>query len=189
MSKKQLILASTSIYRQELLARLAHSFTAQAPLIDEENEKDPTLSPQALAEKLACLKAASLKGPGRIVIGGDQLVAFEGRILGKPHTQDRAVDQLLAMQGKTHELITAICVYDDETRIIHTDVTRLQMKPLSREQIQRYVKMDNPIDCAGSYKIEKHGMMLFDRIDSQDFTAIQGLPLLALNKILEDLNL
>lgn len=189
MSKKQLILASTSKYRQELLSRLAYTFTAQAPLIDEDKEKDPSLAPQALAEKLAQLKAASLKGPGKVVIGGDQLVAFEGRILGKSHTPEKAVEQLLSMQGKTHELITAICVFDGEKMMPYTDITRMHMKPLTRAQAERYVGLDNPTDCAGSYKIEKHGIMLFEKIESQDFTAIQGLPLIALSKLLENLDL
>lgn len=186
MTQKQLILASTSKYRQELLARLAHPFSAQAPLIDEEKEKDPSLSPQALAEKLAHLKAQSLSAADRIVIGGDQLVALEGRILGKAHTAEKAVEQLLSMQGKTHELITAICIFNGTKMIPYTDITRMHMKRLSREQIERYVQLDQPTDCAGSYKIEQHGIMLFDKIESEDFTAIQGLPLIALSKILEN---
>ncbi|MGZ3782456.1 MAG: Maf family protein [Pseudobdellovibrionaceae bacterium] len=189
MAKKQLILASTSKYRQELLSRLPYSFTAMPPLIDEEKEKDPNLGPQALAEKLAYLKAASLKGPGKVIIGGDQLVALEGRILGKAHTAEKAVEQLLSMQGKTHELITAICVFVEDMAIPFTDITRMHMKKLSREQIEKYVQLDMPIDCAGSYKIEKHGIMLFDKIESTDFTAIQGLPLIELNKMLENQNL
>lgn len=186
MAQKQLILASTSKYRQELLSRLAYKFTAQAPVIDEEKEKDPALSPQALAEKLALLKAASLKGTDRVVIGGDQLVSFEGRIIGKSHTAEKAVEQLMSMQGKTHELITAICVFNGDAVIPYTDITRMHMKKLSREQVERYVQLDMPTDCAGSYKIEKHGIMLFDKIESQDFTAIQGLPLIELSKILDN---
>lgn len=186
MAQKQLILASTSKYRQELLSRLAYSFTAQAPLIDEDKEKDPSLPPKALAEKLARLKAASLKGPDRVVIGGDQLVSFEGRILGKSHTSEKAVEQLLSMQGKVHELITAICVFNGDEMTAYTDITRMHMKKLTRAQIERYVQLDMPTDCAGSYKIEKHGIMLFDKIESEDFTAIQGLPLIALSKILEN---
>ncbi|MGE9743951.1 Maf family protein [Bdellovibrio bacteriovorus] len=189
MPQKQLILASTSKYRQELLSRLAYSYSAQAPLIDEEKEKDPSLAPQALAEKLADLKAASLKAADKVVIGGDQLVSFEGRIIGKAHTPERAIEQLMSMQGKTHELITAICVYDGDKKIAYTDITRMHMKKMTRAQIERYVQLDNPIDCAGSYKIEKHGIMLFDKIESQDFTAIQGLPLIELGKILENANL
>ncbi|WP_413574965.1 Maf family protein [Bdellovibrio sp. HCB290] len=183
--KKQLILASTSKYRQELLSRLAVPFSAQPPLIDEDKEKDPTLAPRALAEHLARLKAASLKGEGKVVIGGDQLVSFEGRIIGKAHTREKAIEQLLSMQGKTHELVTAICVFDGEKAIPYTDITRMHMKAMSREQIERYVDLDMPTDCAGSYKIEKHGIMLFSKIESQDFTAIQGLPLIELGKILE----
>lgn len=189
MPPKQVILASTSKYRQELLSRLPYPFQAQAPLIDEEKEKHPGLSPQALAEKLAHLKADSLKGPHHVVIGGDQLVSLEGQILGKARTVENAVQQLLSMQGRVHELITAICVFDGLRATSYTDITRLHMKKLSREQIEKYVALDLPLDCAGSYKIEKHGIMLFDKIESQDFTAIQGLPLLELNKILENCGL
>lgn len=189
MAQKQLILASTSKYRQELLARLAYRFIAQPPLIDEENEKDPTLTPRALAEHLAFKKAESLKRPNYVVIGGDQLIAFEGRILGKAHTSEKAVEQLRSMQGKKHELITAICVFDGHQAHLHTDITTMTMRSLSLAQIERYVKRDQATDCAGSYKIEKHGIMLFDKIESQDFTAIQGLPLIALNKILQSCDL
>lgn len=181
---KKLVLASTSIYRQAQLKQLGLPFEAQKPLIDEENEKDPTLSPQKLAEKLAFLKAQSLKASGQVVIGGDQLVAYRGLILGKAHTREGAIDQLLNMQGQKHELITAICVFEGEDCTPHVDITRLYMKPLTRAQIERYVDLDQPWDCAGSYKIEKHGLMLFEKIESEDFSAIQGLPLLALSKIL-----
>jgi septum formation protein len=184
---KNLVLASTSKYRQELLKQLGLPFEAQKPLIDEEKEKDPTLAPRKLAEKLAFLKAQSLKSEGTVVIGGDQLVAHRGKVLGKPHTRERAIEQLLEMQNSKHELITAIYVFDGNNKGIHyTDVTKLHMKALSREQIERYVDLDEPLDCAGAYKIEKHGMMLFDKIESEDFSAIQGLPLLKLGKILKD---
>jgi len=187
--KKQLILASTSKYRKELLERLALPFTAQAPLIDEENEKDPHLAPQALAEHLAFLKAQSLAGPEKVVIGGDQLISFAGHIIGKSHTAEKAVEQLSAMQGKIHELITAICIFDEDRVIRHTNITRMHMKSLSRAQLERYVQLDQATDCAGSYKIEKHGIMLFSKIESEDFTAIQGLPLIELGKILENCDL
>jgi septum formation protein len=182
---KKLILASTSKYRQAQLTQLGLPFEAKKPLIDEENEKDPSLTPQKLAEKLAFLKAQSLKATGSVVIGGDQLVAHRGLILGKPHTRERAIEQLLNMQGATHELITAICVFDGEHPTPYVDITRLTMKPLSRLQIERYVDLDQPLDCAGAYKIERHGMMLFEKIESADFSAIQGLPLLALSHILK----
>lgn len=189
MAKKQLILGSTSKYRYELLSRLGRPFSVAAPRIDEDKEKDPSLPPQALAERLAYLKAQSLAGENLIIIGGDQLVALDGSIIGKAHTKERAIEQLLAMEGKPHELITAICVIDGSQVYRHTDVTRLFMKKLGRDKIEKYVLLDEPLDCAGSYKIEKHGIALFDRIESQDFTAIQGLPLIALNKIIENIGL
>ncbi len=158
---------------------------AMSPLIDEEKEKNPTLPPRALAENLAYLKAHSLQRADRIVIGGDQLVSFEGHIIGKAHTQERAIEQLLSMQGKIHELITAICVIDGDKVHPYTDITRMHMKTLTKVQIEKYVNLDQVTDCAGSYKIEEHGIMLFNKIESEDFTAIQGLPLIALNKILE----
>lgn len=189
MAQKELVLGSTSKYRYELLSRLAYKFKAMAPLADEEQHKDLSLAPRALAEKLARVKAESLKAPGRVVIGGDQLIAFEGRILGKSHTPEKAVQELMSMQGKTHQLITAICVFDGDDVYTHTDITRMTMKPRTREQIEHYVQLDEPMDCAGSYKAEGHGIMLFDKIETEDFTAIQGLPLIALSKILENLNL
>ncbi|MBC7370933.1 MAG: septum formation protein Maf [Bdellovibrionaceae bacterium] len=186
MMQKKLTLASTSKYRQQQLQQLGIQFLTKAPLFDEESEKDLTLTPQILAAKLAFLKAQSLKSVGSVVIGADQLVAHRGMILGKPHTRDGAIAQLQSLQGSTHELITAICVFDGETSIPFADVTRLTMKPLSLQQVERYVDLDTPFDCAGSYKIESHGMMLFEKIESQDFSAIQGLPLLGLSKILKD---
>lgn len=187
MAEKQLILASTSPYRQELLKKLSYPFVAMKPLIDEEKEKDPSLSPLALAQKLARLKALSLRGPQRVVIGGDQLVSFEGRILGKSHTPEKAVEQLWSMQGKTHELVTSVALITETDVIEFTNITQLSMRRLSRAQLERYVAQDNPIDCAGSYKIELHGIQLFEEIKTSDFTAIQGLPLIELNKHLEKL--
>lgn len=185
-NQKKLILASTSPYRQELLKRLGINFEAKAPLFDEEAHKDPRLTPQALAEKLAHGKALSLAGPQKVVIGGDQLVAFEGQILGKSHTKEKAIAQLQKLRGKTHELITAVCVIDGHTEWAFTNITRMTMKNLGDEQIARYVELDQATDCAGSYKIEKHGIALFEKVETSDFTAIQGLPLIELSQILKN---
>lgn len=181
----KLILASTSPYRKELLSRLAVPFEAMKPLIDEEKEKDPSLGPHALAEHLAALKAKSLASAEALVLGGDQLVAFEGDILGKPGTQERAIEQLSRLSGETHELVTAICLAKPDGSLLrHLDVTRITFRKLSRAQIENVVRLDNPVDCAGSYKIERHGISLIEDLDTQDFTAIQGLPLLALSGML-----
>jgi septum formation protein len=182
-----LILASTSPYRRELLARLGWPFEARAPLFDEEEAKlRASPVPWERAAFLAKGKAQSLAGPGCTVIGGDQLVSFEGKTLGKPGHRDKAVDQLASMAGKFHELLTAVCViHEGQTREwVHT--TRLRMRPLSRSQIENYVDLDRPWDAAGSYKFEKHGIALFESVECDDFSAIQGLPLLQLARVLTD---
>lgn len=179
-----MVLASTSVYRQELLRRLGIPFISVPPQVDEELEKSKNLPPKELAEHLARLKARALAQEGRVVIGGDQLVHWQGKVLGKPHTVKKAVSQLQALAGQWHELITAVCVCDGLREHVFTDITRLQVRELTLEEIQAYVQRDQPLDCAGSYKIEKAGIALMDKIESEDFTSIQGLPLLKLSKIL-----
>ncbi len=182
-----LVLASASKYRRDLLARLGLEFSIEVPPFDEEKEKDLSLTPLALAEKLAFLKAQSLANPFHVVIGGDQLVALGNEILGKAPSPEKALQQLQKMQGRTHELVTAVCVLAGDRPIPFVNITRLTMKPLSDSQIRRYIELDQPFDCAGSYKIEQHGINLFEKIETEDFTAIQGLPLIQLSKILHTL--
>jgi septum formation protein len=183
------VLASTSPYRRALFERLGIPFRCVAPRFDESSIPVDALPPRKLAEALAIGKAESVLElePTAVVVGCDQLVHLDGRVLGKPGSVARAVAQLEAMSGRTHELITAMVVTRGERRLAHTDVTRLHMRRLERPQIERYVERDRPLDCAGSYKIEEHGVVLFERIESADFTAITGLPLLALTRILTDL--
>lgn len=183
------ILASTSIYRQAQLKQLAVEFQAVAPLVDEEKLKDPSLGPQKLAESLAKAKAESLKTryPHDIIIGGDQLVSFQGQIYGKSHSFEKACEHLQMMQGKTQELITSIYVISPQKNYLHTEITKITLKKLSREQIENYVQLDQAWDAAGSIKIEKHGLSLVEKIVTQDFTSITGLPLLTLGKILTEL--
>ncbi|MBA3697839.1 MAG: septum formation protein Maf [Planctomycetes bacterium] len=188
-----LILASTSRYRRALMERLGLPFTALAPACDEDALKDSRLAPQALAEFLAEAKATSIaqQQPDAVVIGSDQLAAVEvagaWTILGKPGTAAKAVDQLALLSGRTHVLITAMVVARGTERWRHTDVTRLTMRRLDRAVLERYVAADQPLDCAGAYKLECRGITLFDTIDSQDASAITGLPLLALTRILAGL--
>ncbi|MEW4567853.1 Maf family protein [Tautonia sp. JC769] len=186
-----LILASTSPYRRALLERLGLPFRCRAPGVDEDQFKAVGLPPRELADRLAIAKADAVArlepDPRSIVIGSDQLVAFEGRVLGKPGSVERAVEQLLSLAGREHELITAMAVIQGTNVVQHTDVARLRLRPLSRAEIERYILADRPIDCAGSYKLEARGVALFDRIVSDDHSAITGLPLIALTTILRDL--
>ncbi len=181
-----LILASTSTYRHDLLARLRISFRCESSGVEERAYDSLGLEPIHLAETLARAKAVAVaaKGESSTVIGADQLVAFEGRVLGKPGTEARAVEQLLAMAGRDHQLITAVAIADGAGVEAITDVATMRIRPLTRAEAERYVAIDRPMDCAGSYKIESLGIALFDRIDAADHTAIVGLPLIALGRML-----
>jgi septum formation protein len=188
-----LLLASTSRYRAALLSRLGLPFRCLAPACDEEALKRPELTPQALSEMLALAKADSLMAtnPAATIIGGDQVAALEEeggwRILGKPGTAPAALEQLARLAGRTHLLFTAIAVLHRGTVLRHTDVTSLRMRDLARDQLARYVEADQPLDCAGAYKLEARGIALFERIDSGDHSAITGLPLIALTGMLSSL--
>jgi septum formation protein len=186
-----LILASTSPYRRALVERLGVPFRSVAPSVDEEAIKASMqgATPRKLAEHLAITKARSVAAieTEAVVIGGDQLVSLDGVILGKPGTVERAVAQLQAMAGRSHELITAIAVLYNWRIYAETDVTRLVVRSLTLDEIRRYVEADRPLDCAGSYKIEARGITLFERIESADHSAIVGVPLIALTSILREI--
>lgn len=184
-----LVLASTSRYRRELLARLGLPFRAIAPACDEDALKVPGMAPEALAAKLALAKAESLRAaePGAVIIGSDQIAALGDVVLHKPGTSANAEEQLAMLAGRTHALVTAVAIAHPGGVLRHLDVTRLTMRPLAAEQIARYVAADAPLDCAGSYKLEARGIALFSRIESDDHSAITGLPLIAVTSMLASL--
>jgi septum formation protein len=186
-----LILASTSPYRRAQLERVGLAVRAIPPGVDEDSVKAEGLAPRALAERLAYEKAARVaeQEPSAIVIGGDQLAEVGGRVLGKPGTEANAVEQLALLSGRTHTLITAICVIRGPTIRRHTDVTRLTMRALTQEELSRYVAADRPLDCAGAYKLEARGIALIERIESEDHSAITGVPMIALVTILRELGI
>jgi septum formation protein len=181
-----LVLASTSAYRRTLLERLGIPFRCAAPRFDEGSLPRGGKTPREVAEALAEGKAASIAvlEPGVTVIGCDQLVALEGEILGKPGSLERAIEQLQVLSGRTHELITALVVLRGDRSFRHTDVTRLRMRLLTKPEIDRYVQHDRPFDCAGSYKLEEQGIVLFESIETEDQSAITGLPLIRLTTFL-----
>lgn len=183
----RLILASTSPYRRELLARLGVPFETLPPRCDEEALKLAGEAPQELALRLAREKALSIAStePHAFVIGSDQLLDLDGRVLGKPGTVQQAVAQLLALSGRRHRLLTALALACPSGELLtHLDVHELTMHPLDRAAAERYVAADEPLDCAGSYKIEAAGIRLFEQLAGEDFTAITGLPLIALGRLL-----
>jgi septum formation protein len=184
-----LVLASTSPYRRALLERLGVPFRCCAPSCDESALKRKESDAAALADKLAYAKAASVFAlqPDAVVIGCDQVVSCDGRILGKPGTAERAVKQLAAMSGRSHQLITAMAVLGEGHDMRVTNVSTLRMRRLSRAAIARYVEADQPLDCAGSYKLESRGIVLFSRVKTEDHTAILGLPLISLVTALREM--
>jgi len=184
-----LILASTSPYRKAILTRLGLNVSAHAPDYDERPIEG--LDPIACVLAHGRNKALSLRTrfQDRIIIGSDQGLRFEQTLLGKPHTFDAACQQLAAMQGKTAQLITSLAVlppppYDIQT---HIDITTLHFRPLTNTEIQHYILADQPLDCAGSFKIESRGPLLFEAIETRDPTAIEGIPCMALCRFLAEI--
>jgi len=183
----ELILASTSPYRKMLLDARGIVYKAVAPMCDEDALKDPQLDALALTQKLAQAKAESLKPlyPQAYIIGSDQVLSFNNKIYGKPKTKEKALAQLLELQGKTHHLVTSLCLSSPQKTWIHTETVALTMHPWSQAELELYINADMPLDCAGSYKLEKKGLLLFKEIQAQDYESIIGLPLLKLFSILK----
>ena len=182
-----LVLASTSPYRRELLARLSLPFEVASPVVDE--SALPGETPDQLAERLAELKARTVAKafPNALIIGSDQVAYCGQTVFGKPLTHDNAVRQLETMSGRTVTFATAICLVDASTgrareRIVDTRVT---FRLLTRERIERYLQIEKPYNCAGSAKSEGLGIGLIAAMECTDPTALVGLPLIALCDLLE----
>ena len=183
--EKKIILASTSSYRKELLERLNIPFQTRNPGVNENLIKDSIEKPRKIAEELAKLKAKrALRSSDEVSIGSDQVLDLEGKLLGKPNEREKAIEQLLEMQGKEHTLITAVCIAEDDGDYLFTSIAKMKMRALDKEAIIRYIDYDKPFDCAGSYKLESLGVSLFERIDVDDATGIIGLPLIKLCEVL-----
>ena len=182
------VLASTSRYRRELLARLIAEFRVVAPQVDETPRTGET--PAALARRLAEAKANAVAArcPKALVIGSDQTAELDGRPIGKPGTREAAIAQLTASSGRTVVFHTAICLADsrESPARLHAaaDRTDVVFRRLGVEEIARYVDQENPLDAAGSFKSEGAGIALFERIETTDPTALVGLPLIALARLM-----
>lgn len=187
----KLILASSSPFRKKLLERLGLSFDVFSPQIDEDFWKK-NLSPSSenatkLSQELAYQKALETQKnfPDARIIGSDQVGYCASSFLDKPLSKEKAEEQLAFLAEKTHELHTSFCLLEKNKKTIYTDTSFLTMKKLSKEKIKAYIEKDNPISCAGSYKLESLGISLFEKIETHDYTAIIGLPLLQLSKELK----
>jgi len=183
-----LILGSTSRYRRELLERLRMPFLVVAPEVDE--APLPGEAPAALAQRLALAKARSVAAlyPQAVVIGSDQVADLDGQALGKPGTHERAVAQLQRLSGRQAVFHTAVAVVRADTgfeEVALAPVT-VRFRALDAAEIEHYLRLEEPYDCAGSAKCETLGIALLDAIDSDDPTALVGLPLIRTCRLLRD---
>ena len=182
----RIVLASTSPYRRALLERLALPFEVLRPEVDETPAAGE--DPAALVARLAAAKAkaAATHFADGLAIGSDQVATFDGRILGKPGAHDAAVAQLRALSGRTVEFLTGVCVVDLARGAARADlaVTRVRFRTLTNASIEAYLAREPAYDCAGSFKSEGLGITLVDAVDDDDPTALVGLPLIRLCRLL-----
>ena len=186
MTGPRIVLASTSRYRADLLRRLLDDFEQVAPDVDEATVPDEM--PAARAGRLAAAKASASPAELRdaLVIGSDQVAALEGILLHKPGTMENAREQLRASSGRHVDFFTGVCVSSarEGRQWEALDHTRVFFRELEEGEIDRYLAHEQPLDCAGSFKSEGAGIALFERIETEDPTALVGLPLIALARLL-----
>ncbi|WP_459682732.1 Maf family protein [Vibrio comitans] len=188
MSEYQIVLASTSPYRAEILRKLSLSFTLLNPDFDETAQDNE--APEQLVARLAEGKARScvLSDGNHLVIGSDQVCVVNGQIVGKPHTVENAIKQLRAQSGQTITFYTGLALYNSKqcrTQVV-VDTFKVHFKTLTDTQIKRYVEMEQPLNCAGSFKSEGLGIALFEALEGKDPNTLIGLPLIDLITLLEN---
>lgn len=187
MKNYQLVLASTSPYRQQLLEKLAIPFVTAQPDCDETPFADET--PEQLVSRLAINKARScLVSEPSLVIGSDQVCVIDGEIIGKPHDREQAIEQLLQQSGRAITFYTGLALYNTLNQHTQTivDTFTVHFRTLTREMATHYVDKEQPFSCAGSFKSEGLGIALFERLEGDDPNTLVGLPLIKLVTLLEN---
>ncbi len=185
-SQFQLILGSSSPFRRKLLERLCLDFTCISPDIDESQR--PGETPEQLVQRLSIEKAEAVAkmAENALIISSDQIAIFDGQILGKPHTHERAVEMLSSFSGQTVRFETGLCLYNTETKKhqFKSIPTLVHFRDLTDATIEAYLKQDKPYYCAGSFQAEGLGVVLFKQLQSDDPSALIGLPLIELTSML-----
>lgn len=188
---RQLILASSSPYRRALLQKLGLPFESAAPYIKEEAFAGEQAG--ELASRLATEKALALAGqfPDALIIGSDQVAECQGRLLGKPGNTENAIAQLQLCSGQTVSFHTGLCLADAKSGNHSTicEIFTVHFRNLSKGEIRRYVELDQPLDCAGSFKAEGLGIALFEKMEGRDPNSLVGLPLIRLVDLLKQYQL
>ncbi|WBM69215.1 Maf-like protein [Buttiauxella sp. WJP83] len=184
----QIVLASTSPYRRELLEKLGMPFITAAPQVDE----TPTAGESArhLVMRLAQAKAQALSTeyPNHLIIGSDQVCVLEGKIVGKPHTEEKAVEQLLMARNTIVTFYTGLALFNSASGNLQVicEPFDVHFRHLSEQEIRNYVRKEQPLQCAGSFKSEGLGIALFDRLSGKDPNTLVGLPLMSLCEMLNN---
>lgn len=182
----QLVLASTSPYRRQLLEKLGLPFECAAPGVDETAR--PGEAPRHLVLRLAQAKAQSLAEayPHHLIIGSDQVCVLDGEITGKPLTEEKAFLQLMKARGTIVTFYTGLALYNSATGHLQTECEPydVHFRHLSEQEIADYLRKERPLNCAGSFKSEGLGITLFDRLEGRDPNTLIGLPLIALCQML-----
>ncbi|WP_448548681.1 Maf family protein [Thalassotalea fusca] len=182
-----IVLASTSPYRKQLLEKLSITFVTAKPNVDE----TPILneSPNALVERLAILKAQAVakQHNNALVIGSDQVAVHEGKILGKPHTKENARKQLMSFSGNKVTFLTGLCVLNASSGEFKSLVEpfNVYFRTLTENEVDLYIEIEQPLNCAGSFKSEGLGICLFNKLEGNDPNTLIGLPLIQLTNLLK----
>ncbi len=186
MAKSKILLASSSIYRRQILQKLGLSFDWASPDIDESSQ--PEEKPAQLVHRLAETKARRLASthPNHLIIGSDQVATIDNQIIGKPHTHANAVTQLRSFRDREVTFLTGLCLLNPSENRTQNSVEsyKVRFRNLSDEQIENYLKREQPYDCAGSFKSEGLGICLFEKLEGNDPNTLIGLPLIALTQML-----
>ena len=174
-----IILASESPSRKSLLERTGFSFKTFAPHLDEEPLQKSKNKPEIICLELAKAKAQiALKTYSKdLIIASDQIAHLNGKIYGKAYTKTKAAQTLQSLQGKTHQLVNGLYMTFGNQTFSHTSVNQMTMRRLSQKQIAKYIEIENPLHSAGSYYVERAGLALFEKIETEDFSSIIGFPI------------
>ena len=186
MTNPKILLASSSVYRRQLLQKLGLTFEWASPDIDESHQ--PEEDPAQLVYRLAEAKARRLAStyPTHLIIGSDQVATIDHQILGKPYTHAAAFAQLTQFRQREVIFLTGLCLFNPATKRIQTSVEtyKVRFRDLTDTQIENYLQREQPYDCAGSFKSEGLGICLFDKFAGDDPNTLVGLPLIALTRML-----
>lgn len=191
LDSPQILLASSSPYRRQLLEKLGLTFSCESPDIGESALERENV--REMVERLSLKKAQALvhQHPNKIIIASDQSASLNDQALGKPGSFEKAFEQLKAQQGQVICFYTGLVVYNphDQTYLSALDITKVHFRKLSDQQIRNYLLAEQPYDCAGSFKSEGLGITLFSKIENQDPNALIGLPLIELVNLLSQVGL